>query len=127
MVEKKTEKRIRDLKEAIKKKRGYSSPTSDYAAEKDVAFQEAYENLYEQALEAGKVLPVKTRELIAIGILAYRGAEGGVYNHMKRALENGATNQELYEAIETTIIPGGAPTYSIGLRALMKIEEEQKK
>ena len=126
MAEEKSEKRMRDLKAAIRKKRGYASPAWDYAAEKDVDFQEAYENLYERALGAGKVLPVKTRELIAIGILAYRGAEGGVYNHMKRALEHGATKQELYEAIETTIIPGGAPTYSVGLRALMKIEGEQQ-
>jgi len=31
------------------------------------------------------------------------------------------------EAIETTIVPGGAPTFGTGLRALMMIEEEEKK
>jgi AhpD family alkylhydroperoxidase len=118
--------RAQQLKEAIRKKRGYSSPAWEYAVEKDVDFQEAYENLYERALGAGKALPIKVRELIAIGILAYRGAEEAVYKHMQRALKNGATTQELYEAIETTIVPGGAPAYSIGLRALMRLEESQK-
>jgi AhpD family alkylhydroperoxidase len=119
--------RAGELKEAIRKKRGYSSPAWDYAADKDVDFQQAYENLYERALGAGKVLPVKTRELIAIGILAYRGGEEAVYKHMQRALKNGATIEELYEAIETTIIPGGAPAYSVGLRAIMRIEGEERK
>jgi AhpD family alkylhydroperoxidase len=118
--------RSEDLKQAIRKKRGYVSPAWEYAADKDVDFQEAYENLYQRALGAGKALPVKTRELIAIGILAYRGAEEAVYKHMQRALRNGATAQELYEAIETTIVPGGAPAYSVGLRALMRLEGADK-
>ncbi len=127
MAESTGKNRAQELKEAIRKKRGYSSPPWEYAAEKDVDFQEAYENLYERALGAGKALPIKTRELIAIGILAYRGAEEAVYKHMQRALKNGATTQELYEAIETTIVPGGAPAYSVGLRALMKIEQAQER
>ena len=123
----KAEMRARELKEAIRRKRGYSSPAWEYAADRDVDFQEAYENLYERALGAGKALAVKTRELIAIGILAYRGSEEAVYKHMQRALRNGATAQELYEAIETMIIPGGAPAYSVGLKALMRIESEEKR
>ena len=119
--------RIKEFKEATRRKRGYSSPAWDYAIDKDIDFQEAYENLYDRALGAGKVLPIKTRELIAIGILAYRGGDAAVYNHMKRALENGATLQELYETIETTIVPGGGPAYATGLRALMRIEAEDKK
>jgi hypothetical protein len=31
------------------------------------------------------------------------------------------------EAIETMIVPGGAPTFGTGLRALMRIEEDEKK
>jgi alkylhydroperoxidase/carboxymuconolactone decarboxylase family protein YurZ len=57
--------------------------------------------------------------------LAFRGRESGVYEHCKRALRLGATKQELLEAIETSIIPGGTPTFGAGLRALMRIEEEE--
>lgn len=127
MLNNNTDKRIKNLKKTMQKSRGYVSEAWEYAADKDIDFQEAYENLYTLALGPGKFLPIKTRELIAIAILAYRSSEDGVYQHMKRAIENGATIQELYEAIETTIIPGGAPTYGTGLRALMKIEKEKKK
>jgi alkylhydroperoxidase/carboxymuconolactone decarboxylase family protein YurZ len=127
MVEKKTEKRKKDFIEAMKKERGHFPAPWAYMAEKDLDFIEAYNNLYELGLKKGKALPVKMRELVAIGILCFRQREDGVYEHMKRALRHGATKQELLEAVETTLIPGGAPTFSTGLRALMKIEEEEKK
>jgi alkylhydroperoxidase/carboxymuconolactone decarboxylase family protein YurZ len=84
-------------------------------------------NMIPNGLRAGKALPVKTRELVAIAILASRTRDDGVYEHMKRALRHGATKQELLEAIETTIIPGGAPTFDTGIWALMRIVEEEEK
>lgn len=127
MTDEKKEKRIQNLKEAMKKERGYVYPQWEYVAEKDVDFTEAYNNLYNSALRDGKALPAKTRELIAIALLAYRGLDNAVYEHAKRALRLGATKQELLEAVETSIVPGGAPTFSTGLAALMRIEEDEKK
>jgi AhpD family alkylhydroperoxidase len=121
------EQRIQNLKEAMKKERGYVLPEWAYIAEKDVDFMEAYNNLYEKGLTDGKALPAKTRELIAIALLAYRGLNNAVYEHSKRALRLGATKQELLEAIETSMVPGGAPTLSVGLQALVRIEEDEKK
>jgi AhpD family alkylhydroperoxidase len=111
----------------MEKERGYVYPTWLYMVDKDVDFMEAYNNLYERVLTDGKALAAKTRELIAMAILAFRGRENTVYLHAKRALKLGATKQELLEAIETTIIPGGAVTFQVGLSALMRIEEEEKK
>ena len=88
---------------------------------------EVYNNLYERVLTDGKSLPAKTREFIAIAILAFRGQENAVYLHAKRALRLGATKQELLEAMEAMVLPGGAPTFGAGLSALMRIEEEEKK
>ncbi len=127
MVDERTEKKKKDLIEAMKKERGYLPASWAYLAEKDVEFMEAYNQLYSKGLTDGKALPAKTRELIAIALLAYRGLGDAVYEHAKRALKLGATMQELLEAVETSIIPGGAPTFSMGLRALLRIEEEQKK
>ena len=120
------EKRIKDLLAAMKKERGYLLDSWVYAAEKDVDFMEAYNNFYNRGLAAGKALPVKTRECIAIGVLAFRGSVNGVYEHIRRALRHGATMQEILEAIETAAIPGGAPTLATGLQALMKVEEEEE-
>ena len=127
MVDEKTEKKVKDLIEAMKKERGYIPAQWEYLAKKDVDFMEAYNNLYNRGLTDGKALPAKTRELIAIVLLAYRGLDSAVYEHARRALRLGATKEELLEAIETSIIPGGAPTFAVGLGALMRIEEEDKK
>jgi len=127
MADRRNAKRIEKLKRAMKKERGYVYPEWVYIAEKDVAFTEAYNNLYEKGLTDGKALRAKTRELIAIGVLAYRGLNNAVYEHSKRALRLGATKQELLEAIETAAVPGGGPTLAAGLQALVRIEEDEKK
>lgn len=124
--EKKQEKKQKLIKK-MEKERGYVYPTWLYMVDKDVDFMEAYDNLYERVLTDGKALPAKTRELIAIALLAFRGQENAVYLHIKRALRLGATKQEIIEAIETTVIPGGAITFQLGVSALMRIEEEEKK
>ncbi len=126
MEDRDNEKRIEKLKEAMKRERGYVLPEWAYIAEKDVGFMEAYNHLYEKGLTDGKALPAKTRELIAIALLAYRGLNNAVYEHAKRALRLGATKQELLEAIETSMVPGGAPALSVGLQALVRIEEDEK-
>lgn len=125
MAERKDMKRQK-LIEKMSKERGYLQPQWAYMVDKDVDFMEAYNNMYIKGLTNGKALPSKTREFIAIALLAFRGQENAVYLHAKRALNHGATMQELLEAIETTIIPGGAPTFSIGLAALMRIEEDER-
>ncbi|MBM4447909.1 MAG: carboxymuconolactone decarboxylase family protein [Chloroflexi bacterium] len=127
MVDENKQAKKQKLMRKMKKERGYLQPTWAYMIDKDVDFMASYDELYERGLTDGKALPAKTRELIAIAILAFRGRENAVYLHAKRALELGATKQELLEAIETTIIPGGAPTFGTGLAALMRIEEEEKK
>ncbi len=127
MADKNGRERLENLLKAVEKERGYMVPSWAYAAEKDYDFFEAYNNLYMKGLTAGKALPVKTKELIAIALLASQRSEDGVYGHMKRALKHGATKQELLEAVETTLIVCGAPTFALGLRALMRLEKEEEK
>jgi alkylhydroperoxidase/carboxymuconolactone decarboxylase family protein YurZ len=72
----------------------------------------------------GKELSIKYREMVIIGILAYRGREDGVVTHMRRAIQHGATKRELLEAIESAAVPGGGPTLSTGVQALMQLDHE---
>lgn len=117
----------RQLLEDMARERGYLPAPWLYMSEKDLDFLAAYNELYTRALTDGKALPIKVRELVAMGILAFRGNADAVYEHAQRALRHGATKQELLEAIESTIVAGGAPTFATGLRALMRIEEDDKK
>ena len=110
----------------MKKDRGYIYPEWEFAARADPDFVEAYNTLYRAALNDGQALDAKTRELVALGILAYRRDTNAVKAHILRAMRLGATRQEILDAIETTIIPGGAPTFFVGLKALMQALEELK-
>ena len=127
MVRGDRKKRVKRLLAQMEKERGYVSLAKNYVATVDPDFMEAYNNLYNSGLRAGKALPVKYRELVAIAILSYRTRENAVYLHMKRAMEHGATYRELLDAVETSIIPGGGPTFDVGVNALMRILEEEKK
>ncbi len=127
MVDEQTEKRIQAFIERMRKERGYLPDAWAYLAQKDIDFMEAYDTLYKRAMTDGKALPAKTRELISIAVLAHIGLDNAVVSHMKRALRLGATKQELLEAVETTLVPGGAATFATGLAALMKVDEEEKK
>jgi alkylhydroperoxidase/carboxymuconolactone decarboxylase family protein YurZ len=113
------------LLERMKRARGYLYPEWEMGVRLDPDFFEAYDGLYRQALAKDAGLPVKYRELVALGILAFRGVDtSALVNHVRRAYQHGATRQEVLGALEATVIPGGAVTFLHGLRALAQVEGE---
>ena len=110
--------------------RGYPRPDLAWFAREDPELAEAYLKLtslcllHEDAPKGERAVGAKVREFVAIGLLCYRANERGVLNHMRRAVKLGATKRELLEVCETTLIPGGAPTFSLGVRAIMQLERE---
>lgn len=116
------------LLERMRRARGYLYPEWELGARLDPEFFEAYDRLYREALAKRAGLPVKYRELVALGILAFRGVSSDVLaNHVRRAYREGATRQELLGALEATIVPGGAVTFLNGLRALAQVEREKRR
>jgi alkylhydroperoxidase/carboxymuconolactone decarboxylase family protein YurZ len=108
----------------MKAARGYIYPEWELAARTDPEFTDAYNRIYELALGEGRQVSAKVREFVAIALLAFRGADReGLVAHMQRAMRLGATKEELFEALEATLVPGGAPTFHRGLSALLEIEE----
>lgn len=98
-----------------------------YAAEQDPDFVEVYAN-FTNALRGNqieRVIPKKYHELFYIVVLANRGFYWTLTSHMRRALKQGATKQEILEALEFAVTPGGAPVMHLGLRALMDLEEDE--
>jgi len=62
------------------------------------------------------------REFVAIALLAYRGSEkSALLAHMQRAMRLGASREELFEVLESCMVPGGAPTFHRGLSALLEL------
>jgi len=100
----------------------YGYPFWDWVAKEDPEYIEARRPLSELSIGEGKELSIKYREMVIIGILAFRGRKEGVIAHMKRAIQHGATKRELLEAIQSAAVPGGGPTFSAGAQALMELD-----
>ena len=101
---------------------GYSE--MEWAAQLDPAYATARAEVRRLSVGEAGTLSVKVKELVVIGVLASRGLQYGVEAHMRRALDYGATKEELFEAIKAAAVPGGGVAYSVGVRALQALEQE---
>jgi AhpD family alkylhydroperoxidase len=96
----------------------------DWAVQLDPAYAAARAEVRRLSVGKDGTLSVKVKELIVLGILASRGLQYGVEAHMRRAVEDGATKDELFEAIKAAAVPGGGVAYSVGVRALHALEQD---
>jgi alkylhydroperoxidase/carboxymuconolactone decarboxylase family protein YurZ len=101
-------------------------PEFQYLSEKHPELYQHFMALAKYPLEKGKCLDLKTKLFIPMVILAFRGQSHGVYTHIKRALGLGVTEEEIVEAFLVSILPGGAPTMVVGLRALLEVKKEME-
>ncbi len=102
----------------------YGYAWTDWLEREDPVWAKARLSVSAMAFADGQELSVKYREMVAIGVLCFRGQHDGVVAHMRRAIEHGATKRALLEAIQSAAIPGGGPTLSTGVKALMHLEKE---
>jgi alkylhydroperoxidase/carboxymuconolactone decarboxylase family protein YurZ len=100
----------------------YGYAWTEWLAREDPEYASARLPLSALSTGEGKELSIKHREMVIIGILAFRGRQDGVVAHMRRAIQHGATKRELLEAIQAAAVPGGGPTLSAGVQALMQLE-----
>jgi len=103
-------------------KNPYGYPFWEWVARGDPEYVKARQPISALSIGEGKELSVKYREMVIIGILAFRGRKEGVIAHMRRAIDHGATKRELLEAIQSAAVPGGGPTFSTGAQALMELD-----
>jgi AhpD family alkylhydroperoxidase len=101
----------------------YGYREMDWAAQLDPAYAAARAEVRRLSVGEEGALSVKVKELVVIGVLASRGLQYGVAAHMRRAIEYGATREELFEAIKAAAVPGGGVAYSVGIRALQEVEQ----
>ena len=101
---------------------GYSE--MDWAAQLDPAYAAARAEVRRLSVGEEGTLSVKVKEFVVMGVLASRGLQYGVEAHMRRAIDYGATKEELFEVIKAAAVPGGGVAYSVGVRALQALEQE---
>jgi alkylhydroperoxidase/carboxymuconolactone decarboxylase family protein YurZ len=107
------------------KKETFLYPEFEYLAEKHPEFYEHFRSIGRYSIEKGKFLDLKTKLLIPMVILAYRGLDKEVAAHVRRAFGLGMTEDEILEAFLVAMAPGGAPTMHYGIRALMEAKKER--
>jgi alkylhydroperoxidase/carboxymuconolactone decarboxylase family protein YurZ len=118
-------KAARDAKKPVVKSASvYGYKWAEWLAREDPAYAAARGPVSALSVGNGKELSIKYREMVIIGILAFRGRDDGVVTHMRRAIEHGATRRELLEAVQAAAVPGGGPTLASGVQALMELDAE---
>ena len=106
-------------------KNPYGYTEMDWAAQLDPAYAAARAEVRRLSVGEEGTLSVKVKEFVVMGVLASRSLQYGVAAHMRRALEYGATREELFEAIKAAAVPGGGVAYSVGVRALQELDQEE--
>ena len=95
-----------------------------YMAEFDTDYVAAFNELY-RVVHSTRLLPAKYRELIISVLLASRLADR-LPTHLDRALDAGATEGELLEALQLAQMIFGAPSLLFGMDALQGVVSERK-
>lgn len=85
----------------------------------------AYKSLGEAVSAAGP-LDEKTRELVKIGIAVGARQEGGVRSHVRKALEAGATPEEIRHATLQATTTIGFPNMMAGLSWVDDVLSEEQ-
>jgi AhpD family alkylhydroperoxidase len=102
--------RVQHMSDEPKKIEGFqkSRKKADaYFQEKSPAYR-AFQELAKQAFRAG-ALEKKVKELIAIAISIAVKCEPCIEHHVREALQDGATEEQIVEAIEVAMEMGGGP------------------
>ncbi len=111
----------------IRKVRGYTLPFHEVLAEANPEFLKRYGQLASFVLfgeEEGRSLDLTTRFLVLVGITtAVKGDREGVEFAAARALHNGATWPEIYEAAFLAALPAGVPAFEGACRTFKDMQE----
>ncbi|TDO98796.1 carboxymuconolactone decarboxylase family protein [Marinomonas balearica] len=78
--------------------------------------------MHKAAMQDG-VVPLKVKEMMAVGIGIAARCDGCIASHVKAALRAGCTRDELIEVINVAIMMGGGPSVIYGTQALGAADE----
>ncbi len=114
----------------IRAVRGYTLPVHDYLAELDPEMLRRYGDLASYTLfgeEDGRPMDLKTRFLVLVGVTtAVKGDNEGVQWAAIRAIQNGATWKEVYEAAFMAALPAGIPAFEAACHIFNRMKDGDK-
>lgn len=123
MGEKGSPEYVKEFSQRWKEMSGYVYPMYEFLAREDPEYAEAFYGIMKQWRKAGEI-PAKYRELMILMGSCVKMQEMAIRTHMKRALQLGATKQEVLELCEMVLISGGGVAFVMSLRVLMELTGE---
>ena len=115
---------VERLLDRIRAVPGYVYPFHSYMAEHDFSWIEAHQTWYEQ-IRAERFLPLKYKELLFLTAACVKLFEPGVRTHITKALDLGATPDEVLETIEVAAHTGGGGVPVLAVRVLIEVLERR--
>ena len=110
----------------IRAVRGYTLPLHDVLAEANPEFLRRYGQLASFVLfgpGGNRALDLKTRFLVLVGVTtAVKGDREGIEWAAHRAIQNGATWEEVYEAAFMAALPAGIPAFEGACRTFKELQ-----
>ena len=108
-------------------RRGYVLESHKLLAKNDLKVLQALDVMRDAAYADQRILDKKTKELILlVAQTAIHLPKRNIQNHIKLALDYGATPQEILEAIELLLPDAGIPTMFIGIEAWAEVVGAEK-
>ncbi len=83
----------------------------------------AFGGLTKAVKEGDGPLDFKTKEFVALGIAVTKGCESCIALHIDTLLRNGATREEVSDALSMTLQMGGGPAMMYAAKALECFDE----
>jgi 4-carboxymuconolactone decarboxylase len=104
-----------DLLDSVSTSRGYSLPLHEVLAEHDPEVLAGYEQMMRSLYLSERRLDGKTKEFVYVAVLVALGAaEEHIRAHMEKAVREGATKDEVLEAIELAVPAAGVARANVG-------------
>lgn len=98
--------------------RGYSLEVHRIMAEADLEWVKKYNDFIDATYTGQRLLDRKTKELLQVVVeAALRADADQIQAHIKVAYREGATPQEVLEALQTVIMPMGGLAFRRGVQA----------
>jgi alkylhydroperoxidase/carboxymuconolactone decarboxylase family protein YurZ len=120
-----------NLADQMVQQRGREVPEWTWLAEFDPEMMAAYNHLASHAFgyygdRANKpgALSPKVKELIAIALLTGQRDWDRVPTHLSRALDLGASDREIVDALQVAMVITGGPAMRMGIELLLKLHAE---
>ena len=102
----------------MQRDRGFILEMHKILVEADMDWVKAYDPFIQYTLIAQRILDRKTKALLQIVVeSALRAEVGQIQAWVRVALDNGATPEEILEALESVIMPMGALAFRRGVQA----------